>query len=421
MPRLLDLPLDILFLLPAYLDDIRALVRLKRTCKALHLIFRQTLPRTILRLVARSPDAGQLLQACGQTRPLAHILALAVARQVADWAVGDPLRTARLRGAFAAGSRGILELGLDVAGLTLAEVRELYWSDSGSSSSIASGETASHKELTQSRRHIGKVLDRMVACVIQCHRGDQEDRVMLRELGMAADMVYHMAIYGELFRPSMLWCTDQNAVRLRFPGEMRRAYIANWPALSEATSSSVSLTPAVQTAAGNSTFSPDGMHHRPAGQDLGRRRDSATCGHVPEGAAEDAEASGEGMTLRAIFHSELLSLADNKAWHMKWRTALHAADMLSSQSSAADDVFWISTMQSCGLAGADLWSALLAPDARAVDEGSMATSSKARWADERRGLVAAVQATGGGVQGEDWPDLWKDVQIVLEGAVPSEC
>ncbi|KAJ1333847.1 hypothetical protein MN608_03844 [Microdochium nivale] len=398
---ILDLPLDIIFLLPAYFDDIRTLLRLQQTCRPLYSALEQTLPNTILHLVVRSSGAGQLLQACRRTRPLAHVLALAVARQVADWAAGDGSRTARLRHAFAAGSRGILELGLDVAGLTLAEVTELCCLD---------GKSRRKGMVRPPRSHqVSSALDRMVACIMQCHSGDQEDRVTLRETGMAADMVYHMAIYGELFRPSVTLGVDQYTARHRFATEVRQAYIAEWPALSEATSSSLLTSTLKGCPATRGTSSSP--HKRKDGP--GEEGNSADRRRAPRAAGEDTEGRrGQGaMTLGAILRDELLSLSDNKAWQMKWRTALHTAGMLSSRSSAAEDRFWITAMQSCGLAGADLWSWLVSsrPTTASADDGNLGLPTmRARWAGERRGFVQGARIAGV----MDWPDFWSDLRAV---------
>ncbi|KAH7016198.1 uncharacterized protein B0I36DRAFT_355038 [Microdochium trichocladiopsis] len=128
---LLGLPLDILTFLPAYFDNLRTLIQLQATCRALYAALERISPRTILALAVRS-DFKQS-KAWG-SRPWVHTLALAVAGQVSDWAVGDLARTTRLQGAFQHGSRGILMLALEVAGLTLADLRDLCVDDSSSNS-----------------------------------------------------------------------------------------------------------------------------------------------------------------------------------------------------------------------------------------------------------------------------------------------
>ncbi|KAH7026459.1 uncharacterized protein B0I36DRAFT_330693 [Microdochium trichocladiopsis] len=360
---LLDLPVEILLLLPAHLHDLRALISLKSTCRALHVALEQTLPNTILRLAVQSDP--RLLKA-KRTRPSTHTLALAVAGQVSDWAIGNISRTERLQRAFLQGSRGILMLGLEMAGLSLAELRVLCGDGRRS-------------------RNMSSTLDRVVACIAQCH-GDREDRVMLRSTGMAADMVYHMAIYGELFKSTRLACLNPEAKHARFSADVRQAYLMKWPALSEATPT---LAPFLKLLS-----LPE--------IDAGPRSDMT---------AEDATSE----TLGKIFRRELVSLASNQAWQMKWRTALHGAGILSKQSTPEEDLFWITTMQSCGLAGLDAWSTM--QSSRAVRCDNLEAG---KWIEERRIMVEGIRRSSRQVRDralltsneDDWPDIFEDLRLV---------
>lgn len=118
MPRLLDLPPELLLDLPLYLRNIEDFNNAASTCRTLRTIFAETHPNTILRLAAASAPTF--------FSPHPHVLVLATARQLAYWAMGNEERTAELRTAFQGGVEGLLEFAIPRAGLTLADIRELY-------------------------------------------------------------------------------------------------------------------------------------------------------------------------------------------------------------------------------------------------------------------------------------------------------
>ncbi|EEH41212.2 hypothetical protein PAAG_03498 [Paracoccidioides lutzii Pb01] len=74
MPSLLDLPTNILFMLPLYFDNIETFISATSTCRRLRSILSNTVPRVILLLAA--PSAPTFFS------PQSHFLVMAVAQQV---------------------------------------------------------------------------------------------------------------------------------------------------------------------------------------------------------------------------------------------------------------------------------------------------------------------------------------------------
>lgn len=118
MPQLLDLPPELLLALPLYLRNIEDFTNAASTCRTLRTIFADTHPNTILRLAAAAAPTF--------FSPHPHVLVLATARQLANWAMGNEERTAELRLAFQGGVEGLLEFAIPRTGLTLADIKELY-------------------------------------------------------------------------------------------------------------------------------------------------------------------------------------------------------------------------------------------------------------------------------------------------------
>ncbi|KAJ4346656.1 uncharacterized protein N0V89_010587 [Didymosphaeria variabile] len=125
-PNLLDLPNELLLQLPSYMNNIEDFMNASSTCKRLRNLFTNTLPKTILRLASRSAPTF--------FSPHPHFLVLAVARQIAAWAVASQAeretRVALLVEAFRGGMKGVLSLALsdDVegVGLTMEDIRKMY-------------------------------------------------------------------------------------------------------------------------------------------------------------------------------------------------------------------------------------------------------------------------------------------------------
>ncbi|EEH03901.1 conserved hypothetical protein [Histoplasma capsulatum G186AR] len=122
MLTLLDLPVDILWRLPLYVDNIETLISLAGTCRKLRSVCSSTLPQTIFQLAAASAPTF--------FSPHPHFLVMAVAPQIRDWALGNEENSRRLRLAFQGGIEGLYKFCVNDkslnAGLTLDRIRTLY-------------------------------------------------------------------------------------------------------------------------------------------------------------------------------------------------------------------------------------------------------------------------------------------------------
>ncbi|KAF9737465.1 hypothetical protein PMIN01_05244 [Paraphaeosphaeria minitans] len=123
---LLDLPDELLLQLPVYMHNFEDFKNASSTCRHLHNVFADTLPKTILRLASGSAPTF--------FSPHPYFLVLAVARQIATWAVANDaereFRVERLVEAFRGGIKGLLSLALqdnvEGVGLAMEDVRKMY-------------------------------------------------------------------------------------------------------------------------------------------------------------------------------------------------------------------------------------------------------------------------------------------------------
>ncbi|KAJ8095030.1 hypothetical protein PM082_010248 [Marasmius tenuissimus] len=118
--QIIDLPVELLSSLPLYIRNIEDFVEFSSTCRTIYNAFSLTHPNTILQLAAASAPTF--------FHPHPHFLIMATARQVSDWARGNPERTEQLQAAFRGGVDGLLELCLCVGGLTIADIGRLHQS-----------------------------------------------------------------------------------------------------------------------------------------------------------------------------------------------------------------------------------------------------------------------------------------------------
>ena len=118
--NLLDLPIEILTLLPHHLRNITDFKDAATSCRTLHIAFAATSPRTILHLAAASSREYEVFH------PHPHFLVAATVRQVADWARLSASNTIVLRETFEDGIDALYDLCLAKAGLTLADIRRLH-------------------------------------------------------------------------------------------------------------------------------------------------------------------------------------------------------------------------------------------------------------------------------------------------------
>jgi len=115
---LLNLPTEMLLLIPHHLHNIEDFVNLSSSCRTLHQVLASTSPNTILRLAAASASVF--------FRPSPHFLVAATARQISHWALQSNNNHGNLREAFQGGMDSLLELCVSKAGLTMYEIRRLH-------------------------------------------------------------------------------------------------------------------------------------------------------------------------------------------------------------------------------------------------------------------------------------------------------
>ncbi|KAL2870383.1 uncharacterized protein BJX67DRAFT_378358 [Aspergillus lucknowensis] len=115
---LLDLPPELLCLLPDYIDNIETFTNAASSCRTLRAAFAATLPSTILRLAAASAPTF--------FSPHPHFLVAASIRPVSDWALGNEERTKLLRDALHGGIYRLYDFCLEYGGLTLDRIRQTH-------------------------------------------------------------------------------------------------------------------------------------------------------------------------------------------------------------------------------------------------------------------------------------------------------
>jgi hypothetical protein len=116
--KLLDLPVDIINLLPNYFNSIYDLYNVLLTCRTLYTAYRDThvkLPPILPKL-----DGQPLFQ------PHPHLLLTIVASQVGDWAVSSPSNRYELYQSLLNGHYGLLSLAERVSFVTLSDLRDLH-------------------------------------------------------------------------------------------------------------------------------------------------------------------------------------------------------------------------------------------------------------------------------------------------------
>ena len=116
--KLLDLPVDIINLLPNYFNSIYDLYNVLSTCRTLYTAYRNTdvkLPPILPKL------DGQLL-----FQPHPHLLLTVVASQIGDWAVSSPSNRYELHQSLLNGHYGLLSLAERVSFVSLSDLRDLH-------------------------------------------------------------------------------------------------------------------------------------------------------------------------------------------------------------------------------------------------------------------------------------------------------
>ncbi|KAG9023058.1 hypothetical protein FRB95_013746, partial [Tulasnella sp. JGI-2019a] len=115
--HLLDLPPELLILLPIHLESLQDLHALTLTCRAFSNI-PTLISNDLLVRLASSPHTG--------LQPYPHLLLATKARNLADWAVQDGSRRGELLQAIKGGCESVLRLGLKISPLSLNDLRYIH-------------------------------------------------------------------------------------------------------------------------------------------------------------------------------------------------------------------------------------------------------------------------------------------------------
>lgn len=199
--ELLDLPIELIALVPKFLHNIEDFTNASSSCKTFRNACDMASPNTILNLAAASSRVF--------FRPDPHFLIAATARQVSDWALLSDENSETLRQAFRCGIDSLLELCIAKAGLTMDDIRRLH----------ASRFTT-----------INPVTDMIDKCAgAQWYdtpnfwNGGVSDA---QTIGFDPPRsLFQIVIYGELFSTSMLACIKPALTLPRFDLETRLDFI----------------------------------------------------------------------------------------------------------------------------------------------------------------------------------------------------
>lgn len=116
--NLLALPTELLAILPNYLYSLDDLYSLLRTCRRLY----KTCANSNVKC---APDFAKRYGQPPLT-PHPHLLLTGTARQIGDWAVQSEANRQELTNAIQRGNAGLLQLAIDIARLSLEDVRRIY-------------------------------------------------------------------------------------------------------------------------------------------------------------------------------------------------------------------------------------------------------------------------------------------------------
>lgn len=191
--KLLDLPVELLIMLPSFLRNIEDFLNAGSSCRKLRAVFAEASPRVILQLAAASSRVF--------FRPDPHFLVAATVRQVGEWALLSPENTKILRKAFRGGIDSLFELCLSKAGLSMEDIRRLH----------------SYRFST-----INPVVDLIDRCAgVQWYstpdfwEGGVSDACTISV--EASRALFQIVIYGELFSSTMLRITSSESVVSSLP------------------------------------------------------------------------------------------------------------------------------------------------------------------------------------------------------------
>ncbi|KAG9234410.1 hypothetical protein BJ875DRAFT_504717 [Amylocarpus encephaloides] len=198
---LIDLPRDVLVSLPDYLDNIEDFTNASSSCRTLRHSFAGTHPNRIIRLAAASSRVF--------FRPDPWFLVAATARQVGQWGLKSQENTEALRDAFRGGIENLKELCIDVAGLTIEDIRRL------------------HASRFETIYPVADLIDRMAGAqwysTPDFWDGGVSDAYTVDCEPLKA--VFHFAIYGELFESTLQSWLEPEKGLPRFDLATRLDYI----------------------------------------------------------------------------------------------------------------------------------------------------------------------------------------------------
>ena len=116
--QLLDLPAELISLLPQYLSSLQDLYSLLQTSRIFY--------RICMSSNAALPPVFPKLHGQSLLPPHPHLLIAGTARQIADWAVQSVNNRSELYEKLLRGNEGLVELAENVTRLTLKEIKALY-------------------------------------------------------------------------------------------------------------------------------------------------------------------------------------------------------------------------------------------------------------------------------------------------------
>ncbi len=185
---LLDLPTDILSMLPEYFANIEDYTNFVSSCKSLRRWSGScATPNTILRLAAA--------QSSTFFRPSPHFLVCATARQLGNWARESAKNEGLLQAKLKEGIDGLLDLVLEHCGLTMERIRQL------------------HLMRFSTVNPVTNIIDQCVGeqwyAAEDFWNGGRSDAYTISSDPPVT--FFHLAIYGELFAPDIDYWIDPSS------------------------------------------------------------------------------------------------------------------------------------------------------------------------------------------------------------------
>ena len=198
---LLDLPRDILFMLPEYLHNIEDFMNTASTCTRLREYAAAARPNVILRLAAAQSRVF--------FRPSPLFLATATARELGNWARQSEVNEQELALKLEEGVDGLLVLALEHCGLTMERIRVLHLLRFSLINPVAD--------------IIDKCVGRQWYSTPGFWDGGVDDAYTID--AEPVDTFFHLAMYGELFAPDFEPILNRDAQTRRLSVDTRLQFI----------------------------------------------------------------------------------------------------------------------------------------------------------------------------------------------------